>query len=97
MGKETHNMIKGAYGDAAIGDRVFLSGTRCSEKSSLSSNRRMSIRIIADELSLPQAQVFEIATGTLAVRKVGSAKPFSVSKHQIDAQGEGGSVEAWPG
>ncbi|GFU02435.1 protein GVQW3 [Trichonephila clavipes] len=33
----------------------------------LNSDRRMSIRIIADELSIPQTQVFEIVTGILAI------------------------------
>ncbi|GFU94861.1 protein GVQW3 [Trichonephila clavipes] len=39
-------------------------------KKLLSSDPRRNIRMIADELSIPQTQVFEILKGTLAVRKV---------------------------
>ncbi|GFW52190.1 uncharacterized protein TNCV_2426371 [Trichonephila clavipes] len=39
-------------------------------KNLLNSDRRMSIRMIDGELSIPQTQVFEIVTGTLAMRKV---------------------------
>lgn len=39
-------------------------------KNLLNGNRRMSIRIIAGELSIPKTQVFEIVTENLAMRKV---------------------------
>ncbi|GFX21241.1 hypothetical protein TNCV_2251891 [Trichonephila clavipes] len=43
--------------------------------------------MIADELSISQAPVFEIVTGTLALR-LGPARLFSVPKNKIDAQGK---------
>ncbi|GFU92494.1 RNase H domain-containing protein [Trichonephila clavipes] len=39
-------------------------------KNVLNSDRRMSVRMIPDKLSLSLTQVFEIVTGTLAMRKV---------------------------
>ncbi|GFY42634.1 uncharacterized protein TNIN_430841 [Trichonephila inaurata madagascariensis] len=39
-------------------------------KNLLNSDPKMSIRMIANELSIPQTQMFEIVTGTLAMRKV---------------------------
>ncbi|XP_050052392.1 protein GVQW3-like [Dermacentor andersoni] len=39
-------------------------------KNLLNSDRRMSIRMIADDLSIPHTQVFEIVTENLAMRKV---------------------------
>ncbi|GFY04776.1 uncharacterized protein TNCV_420301 [Trichonephila clavipes] len=39
-------------------------------KNVLNSDHRMSIRMIADELSIPQTQVFEIVTRILAKRRV---------------------------
>ncbi|GFU77244.1 hypothetical protein TNCV_4126211 [Trichonephila clavipes] len=39
-------------------------------KNLLNRDRRMGIRMTADELSVPQTQVFEIVTGTLAMRSI---------------------------
>lgn len=39
-------------------------------KNVLNSDRRMSIRMIVDELSIPQFQVFQIVIKNLAMRKV---------------------------
>ncbi|GFT55240.1 uncharacterized protein TNCV_4611191 [Trichonephila clavipes] len=39
-------------------------------KNLLNSDRRTSIRRIAEELNIPQTEVFEIVTGTLAIKKV---------------------------
>ena len=96
-GKETHDMIKEAYGDAAMArsgvfewHKLFREGrervedddhtgrpstSKTNENVSrvqtlLNSDRRMSIRMIADELSIPQTQVFEIVTENLGMRKV---------------------------
>jgi histone-lysine N-methyltransferase SETMAR len=96
-GKETHDMIKEAYGDAAMGrsgvfewHKLFREGRERVEdddrsgrpstsktnenvsrvKNLLNSDRRMSIRMIADDLNIPQTQVFEIVTENLAMRKV---------------------------
>ncbi|GFY56725.1 hypothetical protein TNIN_319221 [Trichonephila inaurata madagascariensis] len=47
-------------------------------KTILSSDRRMSIRMIADELSIPQTQVYEIVTENLAMRSVREVCALSV-------------------
>uniref|UniRef100_A0A8C3CC15 Transposase n=1 Tax=Cairina moschata TaxID=8855 RepID=A0A8C3CC15_CAIMO len=97
MGKETHDMIKEAYGDAAMGrsgvfewhklfregrERVEdddrsrrLSTSKINEnvsrvKNLLNHDHRMSIRMIADDLSIPQTQIFEMVKENLAMRKV---------------------------
>uniref|UniRef100_A0A8B9TX61 Transposase n=1 Tax=Anas zonorhyncha TaxID=75864 RepID=A0A8B9TX61_9AVES len=97
MGKETHDMIKEGYGDAAMGrsgvfewHKLFRKGRErvedddCSGrpltsktnenvsrvKNLLNRDRRMSIRMIADDLSIPQTQVFEMVKENLAMRKV---------------------------
>uniref|UniRef100_A0A8C3CU13 Mos1 transposase HTH domain-containing protein n=1 Tax=Cairina moschata TaxID=8855 RepID=A0A8C3CU13_CAIMO len=96
-GKETHNMIKEAYGDAAMGrsgvfgwHKLFREGrervedddrsrrpstSKTNENVSrvenlLNCDRRMSVRMIADDLSIPQTQVFEMVKENLAMRKV---------------------------
>uniref|UniRef100_U3I6B1 Mos1 transposase HTH domain-containing protein n=1 Tax=Anas platyrhynchos platyrhynchos TaxID=8840 RepID=U3I6B1_ANAPP len=96
-GKETHDMIKEAYGDAAMGrlgvfewHKLFREGRErvedndCSGcpstsktnenvlrvKNLLNHDRRMSIRMLADDLSIPQTQVFEMVKENLAMRKV---------------------------
>ncbi|XP_032053001.1 protein GVQW3-like [Aythya fuligula] len=96
-GKETHDVIKEAYGDAAMGrscvfewHKLFQEGRERVEdddrsgrpltsktnenvsrvKNVLNRVRRMSIRMIADDLSIPQTQVFEMAKENLAMRKV---------------------------
>ncbi|XP_071879535.1 protein GVQW3-like [Anas platyrhynchos] len=97
MGKETHNMIKEAYGDAAMGRlgvfewrKLFREGrervgdddhsgrpltSKTNEnvlrvKNLLNRVHRMSIRMIVDDLSIPQTQVFEMVKENLAMRKV---------------------------
>uniref|UniRef100_A0A8C3BF43 Mos1 transposase HTH domain-containing protein n=1 Tax=Cairina moschata TaxID=8855 RepID=A0A8C3BF43_CAIMO len=96
-GKETHDMIKEAYGDADMGrsgvfewHKLFREGRErvedddCSGrlltsktnenvsrvKNLLNRDHRMSIRTIADDLSIPQTQVFEMVKEKLAMRKV---------------------------
>nr|XP_027310934.1 protein GVQW3-like [Anas platyrhynchos] len=82
-GKETHDMIKEAYGDAAMrrervedNDRSGCPSTSKTNenvsqvKNLLNRDCRMSIRMIADDLSIPQTQVFEMVKENLAMRKV---------------------------
>uniref|UniRef100_A0A8B9QU22 Mos1 transposase HTH domain-containing protein n=1 Tax=Anas platyrhynchos TaxID=8839 RepID=A0A8B9QU22_ANAPL len=96
-GKETHDMIKEAYGDAAMGrsgvfewHKLFREGRERVEdddhsgrpstsktnknvlrvKNLLNRDHRMSIRMIADDLSNPQTQSFDIVKENLAMRKV---------------------------
>ncbi|XP_068530940.1 protein GVQW3-like [Anas acuta] len=100
-GKETHDMIKEAYGDAAMGrlgvfdwHKLFQEGRERVEdddrsgrpltsktketvsrvKNLLSRDRRMSIRMIADDLSIPQTQVFKMVKENLAMRKEESVR-----------------------
>ncbi|XP_068526633.1 protein GVQW3-like [Anas acuta] len=95
-GKETHDMIKKVYGDAAMGrsgvfewHKLFREGRervedddRSGHPSTSKTNKnmsrvknlpnrhcRMSIRMIADDLSIPQTQVFEMVKENLAMRK----------------------------
>uniref|UniRef100_A0A8C3CRQ0 Mos1 transposase HTH domain-containing protein n=1 Tax=Cairina moschata TaxID=8855 RepID=A0A8C3CRQ0_CAIMO len=97
MGKETHDMIKEAYGDAAMGrlgvfewHKLFREGRERVEdddrsgrpstsktnenvsrvKNLQNCDRRMSIRMIADDLSIPQTQVFEMVKENLAMRNM---------------------------
>nr|XP_027306070.1 protein GVQW3 [Anas platyrhynchos] len=97
MDKETHDVIKEAYGDAAMGrsgvfewHKLFREGRERVEdddrsgcpstiktnenvsrvKNLLNRDRRMSIRMIAYDLSIPQTQVFEMVKENLAMRKV---------------------------
>uniref|UniRef100_A0A8B9ZUC3 Transposase n=1 Tax=Anas zonorhyncha TaxID=75864 RepID=A0A8B9ZUC3_9AVES len=82
-GKETHDMIKEAYGDAAMGrscvcewHKLFREGRervedddRSGHPSTSKTNENV-IRMIADDLSIPQTQVFEMVKENLATRKV---------------------------
>ncbi|XP_070382677.1 protein GVQW3-like [Dermacentor albipictus] len=97
MGKETHNTIKEAHGDATKGrsgflewHKLFREGRERVEdddrlgcpstsktnknvsrlKNLMNSDRRMSITMIVDDLSIPQTHVFEIVAENLATRKV---------------------------
>ncbi|GFW23201.1 hypothetical protein TNCV_3803011 [Trichonephila clavipes] len=66
----------------------------CLVKNLVNSYRRMSIRMIADELNIPQSQVFEIVTATLVMRKVFRVEEY-LAQHNVATLPHPSTAPTW--